>query len=66
MIFAKIGDGPCYYLWNEICAGVKGNLKMTDLSDLPDLLDLPDLTNLPLPAKTQCGFEENQLLFPFP
>ena len=22
MIFAKIGDGSCYYLWNEICAGV--------------------------------------------
>ena len=22
MSFAKIGDGPCYYLWNEICAGV--------------------------------------------
>jgi hypothetical protein len=22
MIFARIGDGPCYYLWNEICAGV--------------------------------------------
>ena len=23
MIFAKIGDGSCYYLWNEICAGVE-------------------------------------------
>ena len=22
MIFARIGDGSCYYLWNEICAGV--------------------------------------------
>ena len=22
MNFAKIGDGPCYYHWNEICAGV--------------------------------------------
>ena len=22
MIFAKIGDGPCYYLWNEVCTGV--------------------------------------------
>ena len=22
MIFARIGDGPCYYSWNEICAGV--------------------------------------------
>ena len=24
MIFAKIGDGSCYYLWNEICAGAYG------------------------------------------
>ena len=22
MIFARIGDGSCYYLWNEICTGV--------------------------------------------
>ena len=22
MFFAKIENGPCYYLWNEICAGV--------------------------------------------
>ena len=22
MIFARIEDVPCYYLWNEICAGV--------------------------------------------
>jgi hypothetical protein len=22
MIFAKIGDGPCYYHYNEICDGV--------------------------------------------
>ena len=22
MVFAKIGDDSCYYLWNEICAGV--------------------------------------------
>ena len=22
MIFARIGDGPCYYHWKEICAGV--------------------------------------------
>ena len=22
MNFARIGDGPCYYRWNEICAGV--------------------------------------------
>ena len=26
MIFAKIGDGPCYYHWNEDCAGVWGLL----------------------------------------
>ena len=23
MNFAKIGDGPCHYHWNEICAGVR-------------------------------------------
>ena len=30
MIFAKIGDGSCWYLWNEICAGVvlEKNIKM--------------------------------------
>ena len=26
MIFAKIGDGPCYYHWNEDCTGVWGLL----------------------------------------
>ena len=25
MIFARIGDGPCYYHWNEICTGVGRN-----------------------------------------
>ena len=35
MIFARIGNGPCYYHWNEICLGVYSIFKANpfELSD---------------------------------
>ena len=53
MIFARIGDGPCYYHWNEIFAGVGGQCPHPHGSDSPEngcgIYGREVMKSLPLP-----------------